>query len=68
LALIFKICPRELWRTAERERAFRGAPVDLRDGYIHFSTAAQLSATKYPAPACCSRTSMARLIQPRCNG
>jgi uncharacterized protein (DUF952 family) len=45
LALIFKICPRELWRAAERDGVFPGAPVDLRDGYIHFSTAAQVAET-----------------------
>ncbi len=42
---IYKICERELWRQAEREGNFRGAPVDARDGYIHFSTAAQLRET-----------------------
>lgn len=40
---IYKICPEALWRAAEREGVFRGAPDDLRDGFIHFSTAAQLS-------------------------
>jgi uncharacterized protein (DUF952 family) len=42
---IYKICPAELWREAEREGAFRGAPVDAADGYIHFSTAAQAPET-----------------------
>ncbi|KQP59083.1 DUF952 domain-containing protein [Methylobacterium sp. Leaf108] len=41
MALIYKICPRDLWRAAQAEGRFRGAPVDLADGYIHFSTAAQ---------------------------
>ena len=30
---------------AERFGAFRGAPLDLRDGFIHFSTAAQAAET-----------------------
>jgi len=43
--LIYKICPAPLWREAERNGRFDGAPVDLADGYIHFSTAAQLAET-----------------------
>lgn len=43
--LIYKICPAPLWREAERNGRFDGAPVDLSDGYIHFSTAAQLAET-----------------------
>ena len=43
--LIFKIFTAEQWRTLEREGVTDGAPVDLADGYIHFSTAAQLAAT-----------------------
>ena len=42
---IYKICPAALWRDAERAGAFRGSPADLRDGFIHFSTAAQLPET-----------------------
>ncbi|HEY8566982.1 MAG TPA: DUF952 domain-containing protein [Beijerinckiaceae bacterium] len=45
MATIYKICPAELWREAERAGLFRGAPVDLQDGYIHFSTAAQVAET-----------------------
>src|ERR1700736_3132491 len=45
MTLIYKICPRTLWREAERDGAFRGAPVDHADGYIHFSTAAQVRET-----------------------
>ena len=40
-ALIYKICPQNLWREAEQAGVFHGAPVDLADGYIHFSTAGQ---------------------------
>ncbi len=43
--LIYKIAPRALWREAEARRTFTGAPVDLADGYIHFSTAAQVRET-----------------------
>ena len=45
MATIYKICPQALWREAEGDGWWRGAPVDLRDGYIHFSTAAQLAET-----------------------
>jgi uncharacterized protein (DUF952 family) len=46
---IFKICPAPLWRNAERIGVFRGSEIDRRDGFIHFSTAAQAieTAAKY---------------------
>lgn len=43
--LIYKICRADEWREAARARLFRGAPVDVRDGFIHFSTAAQVAET-----------------------
>ena len=43
--LIYKIAPQALWREAEAKGSFAGAPVDLADGYIHFSTAAQAAET-----------------------
>jgi uncharacterized protein (DUF952 family) len=43
--LIYKICPETLWREAESRGTFAGAPIDLADGYIHFSTAAQARET-----------------------
>lgn len=43
--LIYKIAPQALWRQAEADGVFAGAPVDLADGYIHFSTAAQVRET-----------------------
>jgi uncharacterized protein (DUF952 family) len=43
--VLYKICPAALWRDAERERIFRGSEVDARDGFIHFSTAAQVKET-----------------------
>jgi len=39
--VIYKIAPAALWREAEAHGAFRGSSVDLADGFIHFSTAAQ---------------------------
>jgi uncharacterized protein (DUF952 family) len=38
---IYKICETALWRAAERKQVFTGAPIDARDGFIHFSTAGQ---------------------------
>jgi uncharacterized protein (DUF952 family) len=45
MPIVYKICPAALWREAERIGAFRGSPADLRDGFIHFSTAAQAAET-----------------------
>lgn len=42
---LYKICSAALWRNAERAGTFRGAAVDLRDGFIHFSSAGQVSET-----------------------
>lgn len=42
---IYKIVPAPLWREAEIAGVFRGAPVDLADGFIHFSAAAQVAET-----------------------
>ena len=42
---IYKISEGTLWREAERGGVFRGAGVDERDGFIHFSTAAQVRET-----------------------
>lgn len=39
--MIYKICPIELWHQAEAAGEFTGAPIDIQDGYIHFSTAEQ---------------------------
>lgn len=45
MPLIYKICSESLWREAEKARSFAGAPVDLADGFIHFSTATQVRET-----------------------
>lgn len=42
---IFKICRASEWADAERSGTFKGAHIDLRDGYIHFSTAEQVAGT-----------------------
>ena len=42
---IYKICPASAWREAERQGVFRGSPVDISDGFIHFSTATQVAET-----------------------
>ena len=42
---IYKICPASAWREAERQGVYRGSADDLRDGYIHFSTASQVAGT-----------------------
>ena len=42
---IYKICERASWRFAEQTGTYRGSAADARDGFIHFSTAAQLVGT-----------------------
>ena len=43
--LIFKIFRPNEWQTLHEKGATSGAPIDLSDGYIHFSTAAQVAET-----------------------
>jgi uncharacterized protein (DUF952 family) len=45
MTTIYKICSVQLWQEAQRAGRFRGAPLDLRDGFIHFSSAAQVAET-----------------------
>lgn len=45
MTVIYKICNAALWREAQEKGVLAGAPVDLADGYIHFSTAAQVKET-----------------------
>ncbi len=42
---IYKICSASAWREAERQGVYRGSADDARDGFIHFSTAAQVAGT-----------------------
>ncbi|WP_314375607.1 DUF952 domain-containing protein [Sphingomonas paucimobilis] len=41
----YKVLTAEQMAALEQEGVFRGAPVDIADGYIHLSTAAQLTET-----------------------
>jgi uncharacterized protein (DUF952 family) len=41
--MIYHMCPAETWREAERAGAYHGTADDLRDGFIHFSTAARIA-------------------------
>jgi uncharacterized protein (DUF952 family) len=43
--IIYKICDAAAWRAAEQVGTFGGAGIDARDGYIHFSSAAQVRET-----------------------
>jgi uncharacterized protein (DUF952 family) len=43
--IIYKITPASAWREAERQGVYRGSADDIRDGYIHFSTASQVAET-----------------------
>ncbi len=45
MSSLYKIVPAALWRQAERNGVFHGSEVDRRDGFIHFSTAAQVAET-----------------------
>jgi uncharacterized protein (DUF952 family) len=42
---IYKLLDRDAWAAAEARGTFEGAPVDLADGYIHFSAADQVQET-----------------------
>jgi len=42
---IYKICSASAWREAERRGVYSGSDDDRRDGFIHFSTAAQVAET-----------------------
>ncbi|KWV48737.1 glutathione S-transferase [Bradyrhizobium macuxiense] len=43
--MIYKITPASAWREAERQGVYRGSADDIRDGFIHFSTASQVAET-----------------------
>ncbi len=42
---IYKICQFQEWQAACIKRVYAGSQVDLKDGFIHFSTQQQLSVT-----------------------
>lgn len=43
--IIYKICPRTAWEHAVDIGVYSGSSDDARDGFIHFSNAAQLAGT-----------------------
>lgn len=43
--IAYKVFTAEQMKALETDGSFAGAPVDLQDGYIHLSTAAQLQET-----------------------
>lgn len=43
--MIYKLFRAAEWAAARAEASFAGSPADLRDGFIHFSTAAQAAGT-----------------------
>ena len=45
MSLIYKICDVDSWEKARTDGHFIGTEIDLRDGFIHFSTAEQLGET-----------------------
>jgi uncharacterized protein (DUF952 family) len=45
MTTIYKICSAQLWRDAQQAGRFGGAPLDQRDGFIHFSSAQQVVET-----------------------
>jgi len=45
LSRIYKILPRAAWSAAQAAGRFDGSPIDLQDGFIHFSTRDQVAET-----------------------
>jgi uncharacterized protein (DUF952 family) len=45
MTIIYKISPRQDWLNATEAGVFTGAPVDIADGFIHFSAAHQVRET-----------------------
>jgi uncharacterized protein (DUF952 family) len=45
MTLVYKLIGREAWAQACAQGRFEGAAIDLRDGFIHLSTGAQLGET-----------------------
>jgi len=43
--MIYKVCSKVVWEEIRRLTFWNGSPDDLRDGFIHFSTALQLEGT-----------------------
>ncbi len=45
MLLVYKIEDKKIWNEALKSGRYEGAPIDLSDGFIHFSTAAQAPET-----------------------
>ena len=45
MQLIYKIEDKSIWAQALANGIYKGAPIDLADGFIHFSTGRQLRET-----------------------
>ena len=45
MTIIYKIVDEAAWRAAEAAGRFEGAPVDLADGFIHFSDSGTVAET-----------------------
>jgi uncharacterized protein (DUF952 family) len=45
MTMIYHMCRAEEWATATKTGTYRGSSQDLADGFIHFSTAAQIEAS-----------------------
>ncbi len=45
MALVYKILSRTVWNQALKDGVFRGAGIDIADGYIHLSDATQAEET-----------------------
>ena len=45
IVLIYHICRRDEWVSAEKTGSYAGSSQDLADGFIHFSTASQVRAS-----------------------
>lgn len=45
VSVIYKILPQSLWHDAVAAGSFKGSPLDIQDGFIHFSTGEQVRET-----------------------
>jgi uncharacterized protein (DUF952 family) len=45
MTTVYKVLPNSEWQAAQLAGVFHGSAVDVGDGYIHFSTAEQLTET-----------------------
>lgn len=44
-AIVYKVVPADAWASAEPTGLYSGSPDDVRDGFIHLSSASQLQGT-----------------------